>query len=265
MPAQDRPTYLAPTNGRLTGYFDNGFFLTYQNLATTKEMGSSTSTPIAPKRSASPEWYYESGSLDQLSPTGVRAGASYPTLQTPGSKSGRGRDSVDEGDETPRKKRRVSPKESIKAHLQRLWPFPVPAPSPRKLPLTCCRTQSETALGQYPLEVEVDNDMSLTTFWASTGYMYEPIYKPVRPARPRTVSSPPVMAFRGSDRVHWWTPSACLPGSSGLRRTDVSGPASEQDGMSEPVSPVTQVPASPRLEGESKDDELSQQMDMLVI
>jgi hypothetical protein len=120
MSAQDRPTYQAPTNGPLTGYFENGFFLTHQNLPTTNEMISPTSTPIAPERPASPEWYYEPGSLDRLNPTGVRAGASYPTLQTPGSKLGRGRDSVDDGDETPCKKRRVSPKESIKGQLRRL-------------------------------------------------------------------------------------------------------------------------------------------------
>lgn len=263
MSAQDPPAY--PINGRLMGYFENGFFLTHQNVATTNEMISPTVTPIAPERSASPEWYYEPGSLDRLNPTGVRAGASLPASQTPGSKSSRGRDSVDEGDETPRKKRRVSPKKSIKAQLRRLWPFPVPAPSPRKLPLTCCRTQSETALGQYPLEVEVDHDMPWATFWAMTGYMYEPLYKPVRPARPRTVSSPPVMAYRGSDRVRWWSPSACPARSSTLRRTDESAPASEEDDMSEPVSPVTQVPASPRIEGESKDDDLDQQMDILII
>jgi hypothetical protein len=35
--------------------------------------------------------------------------------------------------------------------------------------------------------------------------------------------------------------------------------------MSEPVSPVTQVPVSPRLEGESKDEDMFQQMDTLVI
>lgn len=237
--AQDHPTYQNPINGPLTGYFENGFFLTHQNAATTDDMISPTSTPIAPERPASPEWYYEPGSLDQLNPTGVRAGSSYPALQTPGNKSSRGRDSVDDGDETPCKKRRISPKESIKQRLQRLWPFPVPAPSPRRLPLTCCRTQSETALGQYPLEVEVDHDMSLITFWALTGYMYEPIYKPVRPARPRTVSSPPVMAYRGSDRVRWWTPSACPPRSSTLRGTYISTPASDEDDMSEPVSPVT--------------------------
>jgi hypothetical protein len=228
-------------------------------------MISPTSTPIAPERPASPEWYYEPGSLDRLNPTGVRAGASYPTLQTPGSKLGRGRDSVDDGDETPRKKPRVSPKESIKGQLRRLWPFSVPAPSPRKLPLTCCRTQSETALGQYPLEVEVDNDMPLMTFWALTGYMYEPIYKPVRPARPRTVSSPPVVAYRGSDRVSWWTPSACPPRPSTLQGTYISTPASDEDDVSEPVSPATQAPASPRTEGESKDEDMFEQMETLVI
>jgi hypothetical protein len=35
--------------------------------------------------------------------------------------------------------------------------------------------------------------------------------------------------------------------------------------MSTPVSPVTQVPASPRLEGESKDDDLFKHMDTLEI
>jgi hypothetical protein len=265
MSAQDRSTDQSPINGRLTGYFENGFFLTHQNSAATDDMISPTSTPTAPERPASPEWYYEPSSLDQLNPTGVRAGSSYPALQTPGNKSSRGRDSVDDGDETPRKKRRVSPKESIKQRLQRLWPFSVPAPSPRKLPLTCCRTQSETALGQYPLEVEVDKDMPLMTFWALTGYMYEPIYKPVRPARPRTVSSPPVMAYRGSDRVRWWTPSACPPRSSDLRQNDVSASASDEVDMSEPVSPVTQVPASPRIEGESKDEDMFERMETLVI
>jgi hypothetical protein len=35
--------------------------------------------------------------------------------------------------------------------------------------------------------------------------------------------------------------------------------------MSEPISPVTQVPASPRIEGESKDEDMFEQMETLVI
>jgi len=266
MSAPESRGYRSSINVGPSGSFENGHFIPHRDVATPEETTSSTPTPTpTPKeRSATPEWYDSPTSLDHPNPSGVRAGASYPALKTPGSKSYRGRDSVDEGDETPRKRRRLSPR-YFKERVRRLWPFPGPAPSPRKLPLTCCATQSATALGQYPLEVEVDHDMPFTVFWALTGYMYTPVYKPVRPARPRTVSSPPAMAEGSSDRVRWWAPSACQARSSILRRADVSSPASEQDDMSEPVSPVTQVPVSPRIEGESKDDDMFQQMDTLVI
>lgn len=86
------------------------------------------------------------------------------------------------------------------------------------------------------------------------------------PTRPRTVFSPPVMAYcRSSDRVRWWEPSARQARHATVRQSDTSGPASKEDDLSEPVSPVTQIPASPRLEGESKDDDLFTQMDSLKI
>lgn len=264
MSAPDSTNHWNSINEGPSGSFENGHFIPHRDVATTEEITSWNPTPKPKERSATPEWY-SPASLDHLNPTGIRAGASYPALQNPGSKFYRGRDTVDEGDETPRKRCRLSPREYIKARVRRLWPFPVPAPSPRKLPLTCCATQSATALGQYPLEVEVDHDMPFIVFWELTGYMYTPVYKPVRPARPRTVSSPPVAAEGSSDRVRWWAPSACQARSSILRRTEGFEPGLEKDDISEPVSPVTQVPASPRLEGESKDDNMLQQMDTLVI
>ena len=269
MSATDQPPYQNLINRRTTGCFENGFFFSHEDPATTDEMNSFTFTPIPRAASADPEWYYEPGSLDHLNPAGVRAGASFPALQTSGSKISRARDSVDEGDDkpdTPRKRRRLSPINYIKVSLRRLWPTPVHKSPLSRLPLTCGYTQSETALGQYPLDIDLGRDEPFTVFWESMGYMYEHNPRPFRPDRPRTVSSPPVMAYyRSSDRVRWWEPSARQARHATLRQSDRSGPGSEQDGMSTPVSPVTQVPASPTLEGESKDDDLFTQMDALEI
>lgn len=263
------PTYLthrSPINIRHTGYFENGFFFSHQDPATTKEMTSSTSTPISREVSDSPEWYYEPGSLDHLNPAAVRTGASFPALQTSGSKISRPRDSVDEGDDkpdTPRKRRRLSPIKFIRVSLRRLWATHVhPAPL-SSLPLSGGYTQSETALGQYPLEIELDRDMALTPYWEYMGY--SATSNPAKPSRPRAVSSPPVLPDRSSARMRWWAPSSRQARRSILSRQEPSGSGSEQDGMSTPVSPVTQVPASPRLEGESKDDDLFTQMETLEI
>ncbi|GAB7328513.1 hypothetical protein MBLNU13_g00476t1 [Cladosporium sp. NU13] len=259
-------TYQNPINRRTTSYFENGFLISHQDPAITKEMNSSTSTHIPKAVSASPEWYHEPSSLDCLNPAGIRAGASFPALQTSGSKISRARDSVDEGDEkpdTPRKRRRLSPIKYIKVSLRRLWPTLV-HPAPRSsLPLSCGYTQSETALGQCPLKIELDRDMALTSYWEYMGY--SATLDPVKPSRPRAVSSPAVLPDRSSARMRWWAPSGHLARRSTLSQQELSGSGSEQDGMSTPVSPVTQVPASPRLEGESKDDDVFMQMDALEI
>lgn len=269
MSATDHSIYQTPINRRSTGHFENGIFISHENPATTKDMNSSTFTPVPRAVPAPPEWYYEPDSLVHLNPAGVRAGASFPALQTTGSKINRARDSVDESDdksETPRKRRRLSPINYIKVSLRRLWPTPVRKSPLSRLPLTCDYTQSETALGQYPLDIYLDRDETFAAFWESRGYMYSHNPRPFRRARPRTVSSPPVMVYcRSSDRVRWWEPSARQVRHATLRQSDRSGPASKEDDMSEPVSPVTQVPASPRLEGESKDDDLLTQMDALEI
>jgi hypothetical protein len=271
MSATDHPTYQYPINRRTTGYFENSFFISHQDPATTTEMNSYTytSTPIPRAASAPPEWYYEPGSLDHLNPAGVRAGASFPALQNTGSKTSRARDSVDENDDkfgTPRKRRRLSPIKYIKVSLRRLWPTPVNRAPLSSLPLTCGYTQSETALGQYPLDVYLDHDESFMAFWESRGYSYNHNPRLFTPPRPRTYSSPPVMAYcRSSDRVRWWEPSARQSRHATLRQSDRSGPAPKEDDMLEPVLPVTQIPASPRLEGESKEDDLFTQMDALKI
>lgn len=255
-------------NGGPTGSFVNGHFIPHREVAANEDETSFPRTSQSTERSATPEWYFNPASLDQLNPAGVRAGASFPALQTSGAKISRGRDSVDEGDDkpdTPRKRRRLSPINYIKVSLRRLWPTPVNRAPLSSLPLTCGYTQSETALGQYPLEIDVDRDLPFTVFWESTGYMCMHPLQPARTVRPRTVSSPPVMAYRSSDRVRWWEPSARPVRNATPSQSDTSGPASEEGDMSTPVSPVTQVPASPRLEGESKDDDLFTQMDALEI
>lgn len=248
------------------GSFDNGVFIPHRDSAMTEETTPSTPTPKSKERSATPEWYNDPSSLDQLNPTGIRAGASYPAAQTPDNKLSRGRDSIDQVDDqadTPRKRRRLLSPEWIKAKAERLLPDFIYMAPPRRLPLSSSRTQSETALGQYPLEIEIDSDMVFTDYWALMGYSYT--YIPVHPARPRTVSSPPILPDRHSARMHWWTPSGYQARSPTWRKTERSGPGSEQKDMSEAVSPVTQVPVSPRLEGESKDDGMFDQMDTLMI
>lgn len=125
MSATDHSIYQNPINRRSTNYFENSFFISHEDPATTTDMNSYTytSTPIPRATSAPPEWYYEPGSLDYLNPDGVRAGASFPALQTTGSKTGRARDSVDEGDDKskiPRKRRLLSPINYIRVSLRRL-------------------------------------------------------------------------------------------------------------------------------------------------
>lgn len=245
------------------GSFDDGVFIPHRDSAMTEENTSSTATPTpTPKskeRSATPEWYQNPTSLDQLNPTSIRAGASYPAAQTPDNKFSRGRDSIDQADDQadlPRKRRRLLSIDWIKAKADRLLPDFVYMAPPRGLPLSGSRSQSETALGQYPLKVEIDSDMAFADYWALMGYSYT--YIPVHPARPRTVSSPPVLPDRHSARMHWWTPSGYQVRQPTWRQNKGSD-------MSEAVSPVTQVPASPRLEGESKDDGMFDQMDTLMI
>jgi hypothetical protein len=266
MSASNRSHRWNRIGGGPTGSFENGVFIPHRDSAATEEKTSSTTTTESKERSATPEWYDNPTSLDHLNPTGVRTGASYPALQTLGGKCSRGRDSIDEGDDektdTPRKRRRISPPQWFKAGVRRLWPIR-PAPRPRRLPLSGPQTQSETALGQYPLEVEVDSDNSILAYWEMTEYLYT--WVPVTPARPRTVSSPPVLPDRHSARMHWWAPSGYQVRSPTWRQNEGSDPDSEQDDMPESVSPVTRVPASPRLEGESKDDAHFLQIDALVI
>lgn len=252
------------------GSFNNGVFIPHRDSAMTEENTSSTPTPTpTPKpkeRSATPEWYNDPSSMNQLNPTGIRAGASYPAAQAPNSKLSRGRDSIDQADDKadhPRKRRRLLSTGWIKAKAERLFPDSVYMAPPRRLPLSRSRTQSEATLGQYPLEVEVDSAMSLTDLWDLMGYSYTRI--PVQPARLRTVSSPPVLPDQVPARMHWWTPSGYQVRPPTWRQTEGSETGSQQDDMSEAVSPVTQVPASPRLEGESKDEDMSEQMDILMI
>lgn len=252
------------------GSFDNGVFIPHRDSAMTEENTSSTTTPTpTPKskeRSATPEWYNDPSSLDQLNPTGIRAGASYPSAQIPDSKLSRGRDSIDQADDKadpPRKRRRLLSTDWIKAQAERLLPDFVYIPPPCRLPLSGSRSQSETALGQYPLEVEVDGDMSLTDLWDLLGYSYTRI--PVQSARLRTVSSPPVLPDQIPARMHWWTSSGYQVRAPTWRQNERSAPGLQQDDVSEAVSPVTQVPASPRLEGKSKDEDMSEQMDVLMI
>jgi len=129
--------------------------------------------------------------------------------------------------------------------------------------LNCEFYQSEPSLDYFPLMLEFDVGRSFTEDWASTGFA--PTTQPERPVPLRTVSSPPLVAAEGSHRVRWWTPS---PYANWLSTSRVAvGPelGSEEDGMSEPVSPVTQVPVSPRIEGDSKEDDLDSQMDALAI
>jgi hypothetical protein len=259
-----------PINGRPLGSFEDGHFIPHRDLA-TNERTSSTATSrdrsTSRERPATPEWYYDPDGLDHLNPVGVRNGASYPALEIAGSNFSSARDSVGGGyyKSGPHKRRRPSPTEYIKEGVRRLWPTPVHTPSLHSLSMSYGFTQSETALNvnHHPLMIEPDGDMSFAEYWALTGFA--PTRKPERPVRPRTVSSPPVVACNGSNSVRWWEPSPYKARVSTSRLADGMEPELEEGNMSEPVSPVTQVPASPKIEGESKEDDLDMQMEALTI
>ena len=264
MSSPDCSTHQRSIKGLLTGSFKDAFFVPHKDVAATEE--SATPTPTSSDTATIPEWYYCPGSLDHLNPAHVRAGASHPALQTSGIKSSRGRDSVDDGDDKgtpPHKKRRLSPIKFLKVSLRRLFPSRGHQPPPYSLPLSCGLTHSETALDHYPLEIEVDNATPLQVYWEMMGC--NAVLEPARPARPRNVSSPPVLADSSSASVRWWSPSGRQYRPSNSSHYYGSGPGSAQITMSEPVSPVTQVPASPRLEGESKEDDQLLQMEALEI
>lgn len=105
------------------GSFDNGVFIPHRDSAMTEESTSSTPTPKPKEGSATPEWYNDPSCLDQLNPTGIRAGATYPAAQAADSKLSRGRDSIDQVDDKadpPRKRRRLLSTGWVKAKAGRL-------------------------------------------------------------------------------------------------------------------------------------------------
>lgn len=265
MSAPDCSTPQSATERRPTGSFENGFFVPHHSVETSKRRASATSTIVSRERSATPEWYYDADGLDHLNPAGVRTGAAYAALETHGSNFSSWRDSVSGGNyehAASRKRRRLSPVEYVKAGIRRLWPTPVGTPS-HGLPMTCGHTQSETALDHYhPLEVEADT-FSLVDYWVSMGYA--PTLNAVRPARPRTVSLPSVVTNDSWASVRWLGHSTYMAGPLHAHQMNAPNPESEESSASEPVSPVTQVPMSPRLEGESKGDDLDSQMEALLI
>jgi len=265
MSAPDCSTPQSATERRPTGSFENGFFVPHHHVATSKRRASATSTLSSRERSATPEWYYDADGLDHLNPAGVRTGAAYAALETHGTNFRSGRDSIS-GDiyehASSRKRRRLSPVEYVKAGVRRLWPPPVDTP-PHSLPMTCGYTQSETALDHYhPLEIETDT-FSLIEYWISMGYA--PTLEAVRPARPRTVSLPSIVANDSWASVRWWGHSTYMAGPPQSYQMNAPKPESEESSASEPVSPVTQVPVSRRLEGESREDDLDSQMEALLI
>jgi hypothetical protein len=264
MSASGYSTPQGPTNGGPLGSFEDGYFIPHRDLAT-----SESSTPrkrsTSGERPNTPEWYYDPAGLDHLNPVGVRNGASYPALEISGGTFRNPRDSVDGGyyKSAPYKRRRLSPTfEYIKEGVRRLWPTSAP-PTLHRLALNCEFFQSEPSLDYFPLMLELGGDLPFTEYWASTGFA--PTAELKRPVPLRTVSSPPVVTSEDSHRVRWWTPSPYTVWPSTSRVADGSELESEEDSMSEPVSPVTQVPVSPRIEGESKEDDLDAQMDALAI
>lgn len=248
------PEYPTPQNspvGLVGSFGEGGQFKPHPDWVAAR--GRTPSPPAEGtergQRSPTPEWYHDPSGLDHLNPSGIRSGAAYPALQTSNSQSTIARDSVDgnNNNDKPRKRDHLASSVEHVMAIVRRWISPHAG-----TPLTYACTQSEPALANYTLTLDLE-DSSLTEDywdWESTGFA--PSSDGNRASRPRNFSAPPALSNRNSRRVHWWQPLGGHAGSS-------------NENMSTPVSPVTQVPASPRLVGDVMDDELDAQMADLAI